>query len=214
MNFQVVDVGSTIYYQALCLVSETTQIKMQCTSTDKIKILRTVYGYNPGYANVAPTAIDSCAFSIKDCHFDKEYSIDNECTGRNTCLMTISKQRVMNESVANFQTCKEYNYVQINYQCLPSKTAGLESPNEIFESRILRLFALWSDLPTKDICGVSQSELSHAYIVSPSFPNIIKNGLNCECTLISNYENGQILLRRVDMKVRATGSLRLTSGGW
>ena len=57
------------------------------------------------------------------------------------------------------------------------------------------------DLPTKDICGVSQSELSHAYIVSPSFPNVLKNGLNCECTLISNYENGQILLRRVDMKV-------------
>ena len=57
------------------------------------------------------------------------------------------------------------------------------------------------DLPTKDICGVVQSELSHAYIVSPSFPNRLSPGLNCECSLISNYENGQILLRRIDMKV-------------
>ena len=139
LHFQVVDVGSTIYYQALCLVSETTQIKMQCTSTDKIKILRTVYGYNPGYSNVAPTAIDSCAFSIKDCHFDKEYSIDNECTGRNTCLMTISKQRVMNESTANFQTCKEYNYVQINYQCLPSKILSSSSTSVEMDFVILSL---------------------------------------------------------------------------
>ncbi len=122
----VVDIGSTVYYQALCLVSDTTQIKMQCTSTDKIKILRTVYGYNPGYASMAATAsIDSCAFSIKDCHFDKDYSIDNECTGKNTCFVTINKQRVMNESLLNHQTCNEYNYVQINYQCLPSKLRSI-----------------------------------------------------------------------------------------
>lgn len=117
-----VDIGSTVYYQALCLLNEQTQIKMQCTSTDKIKILRTVYGHNPAYQTMAQQAnsIDSCAFSIKDCHFDKEYSIDNECTGKNSCFVTINKRRVMNESFANHQTCKEYNYVQINYQCLPS----------------------------------------------------------------------------------------------
>ena len=116
-----VDIGSTVYYQALCLINEQTQIKMQCTSTDKIKILRTVYGHNPAYQSMMQAnSIDSCAFSIKDCHFDKEYSIDNECTGKNACFVTISKRRVMNESLVNHQTCKEYNYVQINYQCLPS----------------------------------------------------------------------------------------------
>ena len=56
-------------------------------------------------------------------------------------------------------------------------------------------------MPTKDICGYSYSELSHAYITSPNFPNKIKPKENCECTLESNFESGQILLRRVDMKV-------------
>ena len=53
-------------------------------------------------------------------------------------------------------------------------------------------------MPTKDICAVAQSELSHAYIMTPS--KLMPNA-NCECTLTSNFENGQILLRRVDMKV-------------
>jgi len=56
-------------------------------------------------------------------------------------------------------------------------------------------------LPTKSICGDSFSELSHAYIMTPNFPSKVNPGSNCECTLTSNFENGQILLRRVDMKL-------------
>lgn len=118
----VVDIGSTVFYQGICLMNENTQIKMQCSSTDRIKILRTVYGYNPGYASLTNVAsADTCAFSVTDCNFDKEHSIDNSCTGRNSCLMTIVKSRVMNESLNLHQTCADFNYVQINYQCLPSK---------------------------------------------------------------------------------------------
>lgn len=116
------DVGSTVFYQGICLVAETTQIKMQCSSSDRIKILRTVYGYNPGYSSMTNTpSPDSCAFSVTDCSFDREFTIDNECTGRNSCLMTIRKSRVLNESLFYHQTCKDFNYVQVNYQCLPSK---------------------------------------------------------------------------------------------
>jgi hypothetical protein len=115
-----VDVDSTVYYQALCLKTDSIQIKMQCTFTDRIKILRTVYGYNPGYTGYTG-AIDSCAFSVRDCHFDKDYSIDNECTGKNTCLTTIKRQAALNESILLKQRCKDFNYVQINYQCLPGK---------------------------------------------------------------------------------------------
>lgn len=98
-----------------------TQIKMQCPGNDKLKILRSVYGFNPNYKyqNSAKN-LESCAFSIKDCNFDKEFSIDNDCTGKNSCIMTIRKSRVINESQLHFQTCKDFNYVQINYQCLPS----------------------------------------------------------------------------------------------
>ena len=59
----------------------------------------------------------------------------------------------------------------------------------------------FSDLPSKSVCGMSKAELSHAYLMTPNFPNHISAGTTCECTLTSNYENGQILLRRVDMKV-------------
>lgn len=117
---KVVDIGSTVFYQGICLVNENTQIKMQCSSSDRIKILRTIYGYNPGYSSMTNPNADSCAFSVMDCSFDKEHTIDNECTGRNSCLMTIRKSRVMNESLLQYQTCKDFNYVQINYQCLPS----------------------------------------------------------------------------------------------
>ena len=91
---------------------------MQCTSTDRIKILKTIYGYNSGYAN--SVNIDSCALSVKDCNFDKEFTVDNECTGRNSCLVSIRKSNVKNESLVYQQTCNDFNYVQINYQCLPS----------------------------------------------------------------------------------------------
>ncbi|RNA40899.1 hypothetical protein BpHYR1_010727 [Brachionus plicatilis] len=82
----------------------------------------------------------------------------------------------MNESLLVGQACTKYNYLQINYQCLPN-------------------------LPTKNICANSRSELSHAYIVTPDFPNKLTAGANCECTLSTNFENGQILLRRLDMKL-------------
>lgn len=115
-----VDIGSTVYYQALCLISENTQIRMQCTSSDKIKIIRTVYAFNPAYSTKTADNIDTCSFSATDCNFDKEYSIDNECTGKNTCIVTIKKSRALNESQTLAQTCKQFNYVQISYQCLPS----------------------------------------------------------------------------------------------
>ena len=92
---------------------------MQCTSSDRIKILKTIYGYNPGYKN--SVNIESCALSVTDCNFDREFTVDNECTGRNACLVTIRKSTVMNESSIFQQTCADFNYVQINYQCLPSK---------------------------------------------------------------------------------------------
>ncbi|CAF0824560.1 unnamed protein product [Brachionus calyciflorus] len=171
-----VDVGSTIYVQSLCLIAESTQIQMQCPSSDRIKIIQTLYGYNPAYDFKTNANIDTCSLGIKDCNFDKDHGVDNECTGKNSCIITINKERVMNESLLVGQACKSYNYLQINYQCLPN-------------------------LPTKDICGSSRSELSHAYIVTPGFPNKLTAGSNCECTLTSNFENGQILLRRLDMKL-------------
>ncbi len=92
---------------------------MQCPSTDKIKILRTLYGFNPGFTAQRNPRIDSCTFGIKDCNFEQEYSIDNECTGRNSCIITIRKSFVVTESAKQLLGCREYNYVQINYQCLP-----------------------------------------------------------------------------------------------
>ncbi len=117
----VVDVGSTIYQQSLCLFKEDTMIKMQCPPDERIKILRNIYGYNAGYTIYKNQKIDSCTIGAKDCTFDQEFTIDNECTGRNTCLVTIKKLRVFRESQRLFQLCRQFNYVQINYQCLPSK---------------------------------------------------------------------------------------------
>ncbi len=201
MNFlfvTVVDIGSTVYYQALCLQSEATKIKMQCTSSDRIKILKTIYGYNPGYKN--SVNIESCALSVTDCNFDREFTVDNECTGRNSCLVTIRKSTVMNESSIFQQTCADFNYVQINYQCLPSKVF-LHLSRKGFRLSKTSVCIFFSDLPSKSVCGMSKAELSHAYLMTPNFPNHISAGTTCECTLTSNYENGQILLRRVDMKV-------------
>ena len=117
------DVESTIYYQSLCLFNEETMIKMQCPPDERIKILRTLYGYNPGYSVFRNKKIDSCTVGAKDCSFDQEYSVDNDCTGRNSCLVTIKKSRVLSESGKLFQLCRQFNYVQISYQCLPSKTS-------------------------------------------------------------------------------------------
>jgi hypothetical protein len=121
-----VDVGSTIFQQSLCLFKEDTMIKMQCPPNERIKILRTIYGYNSGYSIYKNPRIDSCTIGARDCTFDQEFSIDNECTGRNTCLVTIKKLRVFRESQRLFQLCRQFNYAQINYQCLPSKIQNLK----------------------------------------------------------------------------------------
>jgi hypothetical protein len=64
-----------------------------------------------------------------------------------------------------------------------------------------RLFFLFEDIQTIDICAITQVQLSRAYIVSPSYPANINGGVKCECEFKSNYKDGQILLRRLDMKV-------------
>lgn len=64
------------------------------------------------------------------------------------------------------------------------------------------MIQIHKDLPTKDICGASKAQLSHAYLMTPNFPSVINAGTNCDCVLSTNYEKGQILLRRVDMKVQ------------
>lgn len=115
-----VDVDSTVYVQSLCLIAESTQIKMQCPSSERIKIIRTIYGYNPAYEFKTSANLDTCVVDALDCNFDKDYSVDNECTGKNTCIITIVKSQVMNESQLVGQACTNYNYLQINYQCLPS----------------------------------------------------------------------------------------------
>lgn len=115
-----VDVDSTVYVQSLCLITESTQIKMQCPSSERLKIINTIYGFNPAYEFKTSANLDSCVVDATDCHFDKYYSVDNECTGKNTCIITISKSKVMNESQIVGQACNSYNYLQINYQCLPS----------------------------------------------------------------------------------------------
>ncbi len=52
-----------------------------------------------------------------------------------------------------------------------------------------------------DICEIAQVQLSKAYIVSPSYPANIVGGVKCECQFKSNSKDGQILLRRLDLKV-------------
>ena len=93
---------------------------MQCPPSERIKILRTIYGYNPGYNIIKNSKIDSCTLSAKDCNFDQEFTIDNACSGHNSCLVTIKKGVVLKESHRLHQLCRTYNFVQINYQCLPS----------------------------------------------------------------------------------------------
>lgn len=115
-----VDVDSTVYVQSLCLIAESTQIKMQCPSSERLKIIRTIYGYNPAYEFKTSASLDTCVVDAMDCNFDKDYSVDSECTGKNTCIITIVKSKVMNESLLVGQACTKYNYLQINYQCLPS----------------------------------------------------------------------------------------------
>lgn len=66
---------------------------------------------------------------------------------------------------------------------------------------MLKYIYSFKDLPTKDICGLSKSRLSHVYLMTPNFPSAINPGTNCDCTLSTSYEKGQILLRRIDMKV-------------
>lgn len=50
--------------------------------------------------------------------------------------------------------------------------------------------------------------------MTPNFPNRINPGTTCECVLSSNYENGQILLRRVDMKLPNDKSNEACTGAY
>jgi hypothetical protein len=176
-------------------------MNIQCRDNQKLKILRTVYGYNQQARNAMNA--EFCTFSIKDCYFDKDYAIDDECTGKSQCDIVIRKSTLVKDSLFYKQSCRDFNYIQINFQCLPSIFA--------FRFFLLRFFFFAyfvicvtcrvSDIQTIDICEITQVQLSRAYIVSPNYPSGLVSGTKCECTFKSNYKDGQILLRRLDMKV-------------
>lgn len=116
------DAGSNILYQSNCLKEQNTEIKIQCSSNERIKILKTVLGYNRDYSSrLLKSSINIenlCSFSVNDCIYTNDTNIEIECNGRNSCITKLNKSAILNESSASHQ-CKDYNYVQINYYCLP-----------------------------------------------------------------------------------------------
>ncbi len=77
-----------------------------------------MFGYNAGYSfklfRSSLNRENLCSFSVADCTYEKDFSIENECSGRAFCMVNINKNRFK-----AYNPCKDFNYVQINYKCLP-----------------------------------------------------------------------------------------------
>lgn len=81
-----------------------------------------VFGYNPHFSlRLFKSSIkieNLCSFSVNDCIYTNETSIENECTGRNSCSFKVNKSNILFKTALDKSFCKDYNYVQINYYCL------------------------------------------------------------------------------------------------
>jgi hypothetical protein len=153
----------TLHFESGCLKdSNQIQLNLQCSLYEHIEIIRVIYGYSK------QRTMNQCQFSIYDCIQEGASRNILSCNGKQTCLINLTKNEILSTTVKanNVPGCKEFNYVQINFGCVPDA-------NDICDS--------WKD-------EGAIIHLSHTRSKDKQYDE-------CQCKVRSSLSNGQVLLQ-------------------
>jgi hypothetical protein len=152
----------TLHFESGCLKeSNRIQLHLRCSLYEHIEILRVIYGYSK------QRSMYQCQFSIYDCIQEGESRNILSCNGKQTCIINLTKDEILSTTVQTngVPTCSDFNYVQINFGCIPDA-------KDICDS--------W-----KDQGGVIH--LSHTRSRDKKYDE-------CQCKVRSSLSDGQVLL--------------------
>ena len=171
----------TLHYESACLQStNNVQLNLHCSLYEHIQIVRVIYGYT----KQPLTSIDQCKFSIYDCIQEGTSENILTCNGKQTCLINLTKTQMFSTALTtyNVPNCKDFNYIQVNYICIPD---------------------------TKDICDSWKDEgpiihISHTYSNNQQY----NNHHYCHCKIRSSISNGQVLLHARELINQKSDNLK------
>jgi hypothetical protein len=152
----------TLHFESGCLKeSNLIELNLHCSLYEHIEIIRVIYGYSK------QRTMNQCQFSIYDCIQDGASRNILSCNGKQTCIINLTKNEILSTTVKtnNVPGCKDFNYVQVNFGCVPD---------------------------AKDICDSWKDEgaiihLSHTRSKDKQYNE-------CQCKVRSSLSNGQVLL--------------------
>lgn len=153
----------TLHFESSCLdASNHVHLELICSQYERIQIVRVIYGYTK------QPSTDQCQFSIYDCIQEGTSQNILLCNGQQTCSINLTKKEILSSSLVtnSVPTCPDFNYVQVNYACLPDS-------REICDR--------WKD----------QGPIIH---LSHTFSKL-RQDTRCHCKVRSSLINGQVLLR-------------------
>lgn len=166
----------TLHFESGCLnESERIELHLRCSLYEHIEILRVIYGYSKQRSNL------QCQFSIYDCIQEGASRNILSCNGKQTCIINLTKNEILTTTVKaqeNVPTCEDFNYVQVNFGCIPD---------------------------AKDICDSWKEESSIIHISHTRSRD--KKYDQCQCKIRSSLNDGQVLLQAREMN-RQFGTLK------
>jgi hypothetical protein len=157
----------TLHFENGCLKeSNVIELRLRCSLYEHIEIIRVIYGYSK------QRSIHQCQFSIYDCIQEGASHNILSCNGKQTCIINLTKNEILSTTVKTkgVPSCPDFNYVQINFACLPD---------------------------AKDICDSWKDEgaiihLSHTRSRDKKYNE-------CQCKVRSSLSDGQVLLHAREM---------------
>jgi hypothetical protein len=153
----------TLHFESGCLKeSNLIELHLRCSLYEHIELIRVIYGYSK------QQSMHRCQFSIYDCIQEGASRNILSCNGKQTCIINLTKNEILSTTVLTngVPGCSDFNYVQINFGCIPD---------------------------AKDICDSWKDDRAIIHLSHTRSRDKIYN--ECQCKVRSSLLNGQVLLQ-------------------
>lgn len=149
--------------QSFCLEEMNTgSLSLSCPTHQLIQLGRIVYGYS--WTN-------ECSYIDKDCTMDVPRE-EISCSSTSNCTVRVVEHPLILQDCWNLAA----NYIQAEFECITGRD-DIETRDSLSECSI-RL-----DYSLQNLCQSQESDLSHGYLSTPSYPHGFTSSLNCLCVL-------------------------------
>ena len=149
--------------ESFCLEEMTSgSLALTCPAHQLIQLGRIVYGYS--WSN-------ECSYIDKDCTMDVPRE-EITCSSTANCTVRVVEHPLILQDCWNLAA----TYIQAEFECITGRTVlSIRDSLGICSSRL--------DYSLQNLCQSQESDLSHGYLSSPTYPHGFHSNLNCLCVL-------------------------------